>query len=193
MKKMILATLLVLSNVAFAQMKEGKVATYGEARKFVEERAEYKAYNEAVRSGKMTDKIKVSMQKFLIESASTVKGVDATGLESLTAVRPEATVKIVELITIAKNGSAEQKTKALNDLRIMSEGAKLIDSSATTAKEEAQALENIANMADYNENAKNFKTELAKELKKGGISISQAIEKASKGKITLEKIKDCVI
>ena len=49
-------------------------------------------------------------------------------------------------------------------------------------------------MSDYNEAAKTFKTELLKTLRLGKAkSIEEAIKIASNGKITLEKIKECII
>lgn len=193
MKKMLLMAILTISTVAFAQVKEGKVANRAQSREFLQTREEYKKYEQAVKSGKMTETIKKSFTKFLNDSMSGLSGIKADGLESLTNINVDSASKIVELITLAKNGTVEQKAKALNDLKIMSDGALLIDSSSAKAMDEAKALEQISEMSDYNENAKNFKTELAKQLKLGGISVSDAITKASKGKITLEKIKDCII
>ncbi len=192
MKKMILMALITISTVAFA-LPEAKVANREQSREFLKTREEYKKYEKASKDGKMTESIRKSMAKFLNDSLIGIDGVKSDGLESLVNINVDSASKIIELITLAKNGTAEQKTKAKMDLKIMADGALLIDSSSVSAKDEAKALEQISEMADYNENAKNFKSALAKELKDGGITVTEAINKASKGKITLEKIKDCII
>jgi hypothetical protein len=193
MKKMLLMAILTISATAFAQVKEGKVVNRAEAREMLAQKKEYTDYKKAIESGKMTDAIKKTFDKYINDSLATIAGVKADGLVSLVNINTDSASKITELMTIAKYGTVEKKAKALNDLKIMSDGALLIDSSSAKALDEAKALEQISEMADYNENAKNFKTELAKQLKLGGISVSDAITKASKGKITLEKIKDCII
>jgi DNA-directed RNA polymerase subunit F len=194
MKKLILMALITVSTVAFAQVREGKVHNRAEAREMLEKRKEYTDYKKALESGKMSEKVKVAFTKYMNDSLEKIAGVKAEGLVSLVDILPDTASKITELMTLAKYGTAEQKVKAAMDLKIMSEGALLIDSTnKVTAEAEAKALEQISEMADYNPNAKTFKAELAKELKKGGITVTEAIVKASKGKITLEKIKDCII
>lgn len=193
MKKMIMMALLTISTVSFALPKEGKVANRAESRTFLDNREEYKRYKHALENKSMSPEIKQAFTKFLNDSLTGISGVDALGLESLVRISTDSASKIIELITLAKNGTVEQKMKATSDLKIMADGAKLLDSSSATVKDEAKALEQIADMADYNKNAKTFKADLAIELQKGGITVTEAISKASKGKITLEKIKDCMI
>ncbi len=193
MKKYVMMALITVSTMAFAQVREGKVVNRAEARELLTKKSEYTDYKKALESGKMTEKIKSTFTKYINDSLSTIAGVKADGLISLIDINPDVASKVTELMTLAKYGTAEQKTKAASDLKIMADGAMLIDSSSTAAKDEAKALEQISEMADYNENAKLFKSELTKELKKGGITVTEAISKASKGKITLEKIKDCMI
>lgn len=192
MKKLVLMALITISTIAYS-LPEAKVANRAESREFLKTREEYKKYEAATKDGKMTAAIKATLVKFLNDSLGGISGVKASGLESLISVNSDSASKIIELITLAKNGTAAQKTKAQSDLKIMADGALLIDSSSPAAKDEAKALEQISEMADYNENAKTFKSELASQLKDGGITVTEAISKASKGKITLEKIKDCII
>ena len=62
------------------------------------------------------------------------------------------------------------------------------------SKIEAETMEKITEMADYNEAAKAFKTEMVKALELNiARNITEAISTASKGKITLDQIKSCMI
>lgn len=192
MKNMILAAFLIfgsLSSFAAGLAKEARPATLAEARTFVESRKELKEYKDAATSKKLTPALKENLVKFLSESTSTIGGIDTINLENIAAVRPETLVKIVQLITLNKNGNAEQKSKSASDLKILSEAGKY-----EITKTEAEALEKITEMADYNSNAKDFKSELISVLKLNkAASITEAVTMASKGKITLDKIKDCII
>lgn len=194
MKKYILVALMTLTTAAFAQVREGKVANRAESREYLEKREDYKKYQAALKDGKMTDSIKKNFVKFLNDSLTKheIGGIKVDGLESMISMSPDVASRIVELMTQAKNGTAEQKSKATLDLKIMSEGALKIDSASATAKEEVKALEQVSEMADYNQAAKDFKAALAEKLEQGA-KVSDAIKEASKGKITLEKIKDCII
>lgn len=191
MKKAILTALVIaLAQTAFAApAKEAKVATLAEARTYIDSRNDLKEYKKAAESKKVTEGVKTAAIKFLTDATSNVGGISGSSLEALTATRPETLVKVVQLITEIKNGSVEQKAKATNDLRILSDAGKY-----EVSKTEAEALEKITEMADYNQQAKDFKSELAKVLKLGKAkTITEAVEMASKGKITLDKIKDCII
>jgi hypothetical protein len=193
MKKLILMALITISTVAYAQVKEAKVVSRHEARQLLEQKKEYTDYKKALENGKMTERIKSSMLKYINDSLNTIAGVKSDGLMAMIEINMDSTSKIMELMTLAKYGTAEQQQKATTDLKIISDGALLIDSSSKTAKDEALALEQVSEMADYNQNAKNFKSQLAKELKKGGTTVTEAVKKASNGKITLEQIKECII
>lgn len=192
MKKLVIAAILALANVALAgpaRVTEARPATIAEAKSFIEGRKDLKEYKEAAEGRKMTAALKQSLVKFLTESTSTIGSIDSSNLESLISTRPETLAKVVQLITSHKNGTAEQKVKATADLKILSEAGKY-EMTAT----EVEGLEKITEMADYNEAAKEFKAELAQVLKLGkAITVTEAVKIASKGKITLEKIKECII
>lgn len=190
MKKFMILAILVVSKIAFAApVPEKKALSLHEARQKNIESKETKEYLDAVRKGKASPAIKATIIKLLSGATSKVGGIDSTNLESLTATRPESLDKVTQLISHVNYGTAEQKTKASTDLRILSEGSKYV-----TTKADAELLEKITEMADYNEAAKQFKAELTKTLRLGkATSIAEAVKIASNGKITLEKIKECII
>lgn len=190
MKKFMILAILVAAKIALAgPVPEKKALSLHEARQKNVESKETKEYLEAVRKGKVSAPIKATIIKLLTAATSKVGGIDSTNLESLTATRPESLDKVTQLISHVNYGSVEQKAKASVDLRILSEGSKYV-----TTKAEAELLEKITEMADYNEAAKQFKAELTKTLRLGKArSIEEAVKIASNGKITLEKIKECII
>ena len=192
MKKLVILAILVASNVALAQIKAteaSKPLTLEQARRANIERRETKEYMEAVKSGKVTGRVKEALVKLLTDATSKVGGVDSSNLELLSSTRPEILDKVTQLISLTKAGTAEQKSKAAADLKMLSEASKY-----ELTKENVEVLEKITEMSDYNEAAKTFKTELLKTLRLGKAkSIEEAIKIASNGKITLEKIKECII
>ena len=192
MKKLVILAILVVSQIALAQFKATEVTkplTLEQARRVNVERKETKDYMEAVRKGKVTQPIRAALVKLLSEATAKIGGIDSTNLESLAATRPEVLDKVTQLIRLSKSGSPEQKTKAAADLKILSEASKY-----EMTKENVEVLEKITEMSDYNEAAKQFKAELIKTLRMvKARSIEEAIKIASNGKITLEKIKECII
>lgn len=192
MKKLVILTILVVSNIALAQVKAReatKPLTLEQARRVNIERKETKEYMEAARKGKVSAPIKAALVKLLADATAKIGGVDSTNLESLASTRPEVLDKVTQLISISKTGTPEQKFKAATDLKILSEASKY-----TLTKENVEVLEKVTEMSDYNEAAKQFKAELIKTLRLGKAkSIEEAIKIASNGKITLEKIKECII
>lgn len=192
MKKLVILAILVVSNIALAQFKATEVTkplTLEQARRVNVERKETKDYMEAVRKGKVTQPIRAALVKLLSDATAKIGGIDSTNLESLASTRPEVLDKVTQLISLSKSGSPEQKTKAAADLKILSEASKY-----EMTKENVEVLEKITEMSDYNEAAKQFKAELIKTLRMGKArSIEEAIKIASNGKITLEKIKECII
>lgn len=190
MKKLAILAILVASNIAFAQVREvNKPLSREQARRANVERKETRDYLEAVKKGKVSAPIRAALVKLLSEATSKIGGIDSTNLESLTATRPETLEKVTQLISLHRDGTVEQKSKASADLKILSEGSKYV-----TTKAEVEILEKVTEMADYNEAAKQFKAELIKTLRLGkATSIAEAIKIASNGKITLEKIKECII
>ncbi|MCM2354969.1 MAG: hypothetical protein NDI63_15215 [Pseudobdellovibrio sp.] len=192
MKKLVILAILAVSHIASAQIKATeatKPLTLEQARRVNVERKETKDYMEAVRKGKVTQPIRAALVKLLGEATSKIGGIDSTNLESLAATRPEVLDKVTQLISLSKAGTPEQKTKAAADLKILSEASKY-----EMTKENVEVLEKITEMSDYNEAAKQFKAELIKTLRMGKArSIEEAIKIASNGKITLEKIKECII
>ena len=192
MKKLVILAILAVSNIALAQVKATeatKPLTLEQARRVNIERRETKDYMEAVRKGKVTQPIRAALVKLLSDATAKIGGIDSTNLESLAATRPEILDKVTQLISLARSGAPEQKAKAANDLKILSEASKY-----EMTKENVEVLEKITEMSDYNEAAKQFKAELIKTLRLGKArSIEEAIKIASNGKITLEKIKECII
>lgn len=190
MKKLVILAILVVSNIALAQKaKETKALTLEQARRVNIERKETKDYMEAVRKGKVSAPIKAALVKLLTDATAKIGGIDSTNLESLASTRPEVLDKVTQLISLSKAGTPEQKTKAAVDLKILSEASKY-----ELTKSNVEVLEKITEMSDYNEAAKQFKAELIKTLRLGKAkSIEEAIKIASNGKITLEKIKECII
>lgn len=192
MKKLVILAILAVSHIALAQVKvteATKPLTLEQARRVNIERRETKDYMEAVRKGKITQPIRAALVKLLSEATAKIGGIDSTNLESLASTRPEVLDKVTQLISLSKAGSPEQKTKAASDLKILSEASKY-----ELTKENVEVLEKITEMSDYNEAAKQFKAELVKTLRMGKArSIEEAIKIASNGKITLEKIKECII
>lgn len=190
MKKLAILAILVVSNIALAQVREvTKPLSLEQARRVNVERKETKDYMEAVRKGKVTAPIRQALVKLLTDATSKIGGIDSTNLESLAAQRPEVLDKVTQLISLSKAGTVEQKAKAATDLKILSEASKY-----ELTKDSVELLEKITEMADYNEAAKQFKAELIKTLRLGKAkSIEEAIKIASNGKITLEKIKECII
>lgn len=192
MKKLVILAILVISQVTFAAetAKDAtKPLTLEQARRANIERKEVKDYMDAVKTGKVTGQIRQALIKLLTESTSQIGGIDSTNLEMLAATRPEVLNKMTQLISLSRKGTAEQKEKAAADLRVLSESAKY-----ELTQENVEVLEKITEMADYNQSAKEFKTELIKTLRLGKArSIEEAIKIASNGKITLDKIKECII
>lgn len=192
MKKLVILAILVASNIALAQFKAteaSKPLTLEQARRANVERRETKEYMDAVKSGKLTGRVKEALVKLLTDATSKIGGVDSSNLELLSSTRPEILDKVTQLISLSKNGTVEQKAKAGADLKMLSEASKY-----ELTKETVEVLEKITEMSDYNEAAKTFKTELLKTLRLGKAkSIEEAIKIASNGKITLEKIKECII
>lgn len=192
MKKLVILAILAVSHIALAQVKATeatKPLTLEQARRVNIERKETKDYMEAVRKGKVTQPIRAALVKLLSEATAKIGGIDSTNLESLASTRPEVLDKVTQLISLSKAGSPEQKAKAASDLKILSEASKY-----EMTKENVEVLEKITEMSDYNEAAKQFKAELIKTLRMGKArSIEEAIKIASNGKITLEKIKECII
>lgn len=192
MKKLVILAILVASNIALAQVKSTeatKPLSLEQARRANVERRETKEYMDAVKSGKVTGRVKEALVKLLTDATSKIGGVDSSNLELLSSTRPEILDKVTQLISLSKNGTVEQKAKAGADLKMLSEASKY-----ELTKENVEVLEKITEMSDYNEAAKTFKTELLKTLRLGKAkSIEEAIKIASNGKITLEKIKECII
>jgi hypothetical protein len=193
MKKLVLLALLVVSQVAFAAPKTAaeasKPLTLEQARRANTERKEIKDYMDAAKAGKIAGKVKEALIKLLTDSTSHIGGLDSSNLELLASTRPEILDKVTQLISLSKNGTVEQKEKATSDLRILNEASKY-----ELTKENVESLEKITEMSDYNQAAKEFKAELIKVLRLGKAkSIEEAVKIASNGKITLEKIKECII
>lgn len=190
MKKLVILAILIVSNIAFAgPVPERKALELHEARAKNVESKETKEYLEAVRKGKATPTMKATIVRLLQGATAKVGGVDSMNLELITAIRPETLDKVTQLISHVNYGTVEQKAKASADLRILSDGAKYVNTKA-----DAEVLEKVTQMSDYNEAAKKFKAELIKTLSMGKAkSIEEAIKIASNGKITLEKIKECII
>lgn len=189
MKKLVLLTILTLSQLAMAGLKaETKVLNREASRAAVESALGEKKFQEAVKSGKLTAELKVSVNSFVAEAGTRISGLDVTGLTSLVEARPEALIRITELLTETMNGTPAQKEKALLDLQIIASGSALVRDNS-----DAETLEKVSAMPNYNKAAKDFKLALEKEMKLGGITLAKAIEKASNGKITLEQIKSCIL
>lgn len=192
MKKLVILAILVASQIAFAQVKArdaSKPLTLEQARRANIERLETKEYMEAARTGKLNGSIKEALVKLLTDATSKIGGIDSSNLELLASTRPEILDKVTQLISLSKAGTVEQKSKAEADLKMLSEASKY-----ELNKINVEVLEKITEMSDYNESAKTFKVELLKTLRLGKAkSIEDAIKIASNGKITLEKIKECII
>lgn len=192
MKKLIILALIAFAQVSYtAELAKdaAKPLTLEQARRANQQRQEIKNYLEALKTGKMTAQIKQSLIKLISDSTATIGGIDSSNIELLAATRPEILDKVTQLMSLAKSGSIAEKEKASADLRILSEAAKY-----EMTKDTVEVLEKITEMADYNESAKQFKVELAKTLRLGKAkSIEEAVKIASNGKITLEKIKECII
>ena len=191
MKTAILTAILVLSNIAFAgPAKPVKVATLAESKAYVESKDSLKAYKEAAQAGKLTDPAKKEMIRYLGELTNSLSGLNSTNLEILISIRPESLAKIIHLASLAKSGKADEQGKAEKDLQLLSLAGKYTNMS----KVEAETVEKITEMADYNEAAKAFKTEMVKALELNiARNITEAVSTASKGKITLDQIKSCMI
>ncbi|AZZ38062.1 hypothetical protein CIK05_15050 [Bdellovibrio sp. qaytius] len=192
MKKLVILSILVVSQIALAQVKTteaSKPLTLEQARRVNIERRETKEYMDAVKAGKVTGKVKEALVKLLTDATSKIGGIDSSNLELLSSTRPEILDKVTQLISLTKSGTVEEKSKAAADLKMLSEASKY-----ELNKENVEVLEKITEMSDYNEAAKSFKAELIKTLRLGKAkSIEEAIKIASNGKITLEKIKECII
>ena len=192
MKKLVILAILVASNIALGQVKAreaSKPLTLEQARRANIERLETKEYMEAARSGKLSGRVKEALVKLLTDATSKIGGIDSSNLELLSSTRPEILDKITQLISMTKSGTVEQKAKAGADLKMLSEASKY-----ELTRDNVEVLEKITEMSDYNEAAKAFKGELLKTLRLGKAkSIEEAIKIASNGKITLEKIKECII
>lgn len=190
MKKLILVAILTLSQFAMALGLKGetKVLNREASRLVVESALGEKKFQEAVKTGKLTTELKASVATFISEASTKVTGLDVVGLTSLVEARPETLVRITELLTEAMNGTAAQKEKAALDLQIIASGSALVRDNS-----DAETLEKVSSMPNYNKEAKDFKLALEKEMKLGGLTIAKAIEKASKGKITLEQIRSCIL
>lgn len=192
MKKLVILAILVASNIALGQVKAkdaSKPLTLEQARRANIERRETKEYLEAARSGKLNGRVKEALVKLLGDATSKIGGIDSSNLELLASTRPEVLHKITQLISLTKSGTVEQKARAAADLRMLSEASKY-----ELTKTNVEVLEKITEMSDYNDAAKAFKGELLKTLRLGKAkSIEEAIKIASNGKITLEKIKECII
>ena len=192
MKKLVILAILVASNIALGQVKArdaSKPLTLEQARRANIERRETKEYLEATKSGKLNGRLKEALVKLLGDATSKIGGIDSSNLELLASTRPEVLDKITQLISLTKSGTVEQKARAAADLRMLSEASKF-----ELTKTNVEVLEKITEMSDYNDAAKAFKGELLKTLRVGKAkSIEEAIKIASNGKITLEKIKECII
>lgn len=191
MKSLIITLAIVLVSQAYAGPKAvPKVATLADSKAYIEATTSLKKYKEAAQTGRLSESAKKEMAKYFEAATESLSGISATHLEILTSIRPEGLAKVVHLINLTKNGKAEEKTKAEKDLQLLSLAGKY----TTISKSEAEAIEKVTEMADYNEAAKTFKAELIKTLDLNiARNITEAISTASKGKITLEQIKSCMI
>ncbi len=191
MKSLIITLAVVLASQTYAGPKTApKVATLAESKTYIESTTSLKKYKEAAESGRLGEIAKKEMAKYFEAATESLSGISATHLEVLTSIRPESLAKVVHLINLTKNGKPEEKIKAEKDLQLLSLSGKYTNMS----KIEAETMEKITEMADYNEAAKAFKTEMVKALELNiARNITEAISTASKGKITLDQIKSCMI
>ncbi len=191
MKSLIITLAIVLASQAYAGPKTAsKIATLAESKAYVESTASLKKYKEAAETGRLNDAAKKEMSKYFEAATESLSGISATHLEVLTSIRPEGLAKVVHLINLTKNGKAEEKIKAEKDLQLLSLAGKY----TAISKLEAETIEKVTEMADYNQAAKDFKAELIKTLDLNIVrNITEAVSVASKGKITLDQIKSCMI
>ena len=191
MKSFFITLVVVLASQAYAGPKVApKVATLAESKAYIESTTSLKKYKQAAESGRLSESAKKEMAKYFESATESLSGISPTRLEVLTSIRPEALDKVVHLINLTKNGKAEEKIKAEKDLQLLSLAGKY----TTISKLEAETIEKVTEMADYNQAAKDFKAELIKTLDLNIVeNITEAISTASKGKITLDQIKSCMI
>ena len=188
MKSFIITLAVVLASQAYAgpktAMRPAATASKVDVVEFL------KKTKESAKSGKLSESSKKETIKYIVQITESVAGLNSTSLEVLITARPESLSKIIDLASIVVNGKADEKAKAEQDLQLLSLAGKY----TAISKLEAETIEKVTEMADYNQAAKDFKAELIKTLDLNiARNITEAISTASKGKITLDQIKSCMI
>lgn len=194
MKKILVLAMLVLSQSLIAQVKEVKSMSRFEAKQKIEANETYKKINEKIASGKKLETNEIRFLEKAVSMYTANTGVSASSLHKLIALKPELLADVVKLSSIIQDKSSKSDAveKAKTDLQILENGSLAIDANSATVKNDIDTLSKVSELPDYNVEAKNFRTNLVKELSSGK-SLDEAIKAASNGKITREKLKDCAI
>lgn len=196
MKKLVVVIILATTQFALAQRAavEVRALSRHEARQKIENNESYKKITEKAKTGQ---KLEANETRFLQKAVSMYTkdaGVTTTTIHQLVTLKPELLADVIKLSSVVadKNSKSDAVVKAKSDLEVLEIGARQVDVNSPKAKEDAETISKLAELPDYNKEAKDFRTNLIKELESGK-SLDEAITVASKGKITKEKLTACEI
>jgi hypothetical protein len=212
MKKVILLSLVMISQISFAQrapVREVKRMNITEARAQVEKLNIYKEVERVKASGKdfMTDVVlKDRVMKVVDASLKDVVVLSPTHKSNIAKLLNidslEVMSQLARLTSIAKHSgsSSAEKKAAAKTIELIAQASHTVDSfvlnEAAAKKEQAKikeivtVSEKIANL-NLGEPSQKFTAKYEAALKNGK-TVKQAIELASEGKFKIKELLDCV-
>ena len=210
MKNVLVVGLLILSQFAFAQVREVKTLTPVEAREAVERSSTYKMIEEMKRKG-----LDITSDRAMMDRVSKVLDLNLRGVvelssgENLNLIKLlnvntlDVMAEVARLSSIAKdpaNASKPQAREAASTaLRLMAKAGTTVKSlvlNSAEARTQAEAVKQIISISnkisslDYGQASKSFIEKYEKALTEGK-SVEEAIKIASNGKFTEKELREC--
>jgi hypothetical protein len=208
MKKLIVAALLVLSQLSHAQVREVKRMTTEQARARVERSTTYLDIVKAREAGK-----DITADAKLMERINKMLDLSLKDLVSLTASENNNLIKLMNvnakdiltevarLSSIAKDSAstAQEKAMAKKSLELVSKAAHDVESLAVNSAQAQKQKEKVAKIIeisgkisslDFGQSSKTFVQKYEKALTEGK-SVNEAVKIASNGKFTEKELREC--
>lgn len=206
MKKMIVAALIVLTQMAHAA--EVRRMTTAEAQARVERSSTYQDIVKMRDSGKditSDSKLMERINKMLDLSLKDITNLSASDSASLIKLininAKDLLTEVARLSSIAKDSSAsaQEKEMAKKSLELISKAANSVDSlvmNSEQAQKQKEAVSKIIEISskisslDFGQSSKSFVEKYEKALIEGK-SVDEAIKIASNGKFTEKELREC--
>ncbi|MEQ1722884.1 MAG: hypothetical protein ABL930_06880 [Pseudobdellovibrio sp.] len=208
MKKLIVAALLVLTQLSHAQVREVTRMTTEQARARVERSTTFQDIVKAREAGK-----DITADAKLMERVNKMLDLSLRDLVSFTATENNNLIKLMNvnakdiltevarLSSVAKDSAstAQEKQMAKKSLELISKASHDVESLAVNSSEAQKQQEKVAKIIeisgkisalDFGQSSKTFVEKYEKALTEGK-SVADAIKIASNGKFTEKELREC--